>query len=226
MFTHDLRNPLSALHSNVGYLSSAANAALDEDAREALEDMVVACEGLGHIIDNLDLFAVSLTESQVAGQLASAGVNTLVQAVVERCRLAATSHGVELQVRVAPAVAGATVRVAADAYERSLGNLVRNAIQHAPFGSVIEISAEKNDDQVGVLVLDRGTRVHPEQAKEVFSASGQAKLKGPSISRYSRGLGLHAAAIAASAAGARVSVGDGGELNRFELWAAVVPSGL
>src|SRR5262245_13794222 len=54
LLAHDLRNPLSALHSNLGYLEAVLPS--DEgEAREAVEDGVVSCDGLSHVIDNVDL---------------------------------------------------------------------------------------------------------------------------------------------------------------------------
>src|SRR6186713_225154 len=51
LLAHDLRNPLSALHSNLGYLDTVLSSH-DDEAREAVEDGVVSCDGLSHVIDN------------------------------------------------------------------------------------------------------------------------------------------------------------------------------
>jgi signal transduction histidine kinase len=59
LFAHDLRNPLSALHSNVSFLSSVV-ATTDTEAHEALEDVAASSDALGHITDNLELFALAL----------------------------------------------------------------------------------------------------------------------------------------------------------------------
>ena len=58
LFAHDLRNPLSALHSNVSFLGSVLGTG-DNDAREALEDVAASSDALGHITDNLELFALA-----------------------------------------------------------------------------------------------------------------------------------------------------------------------
>src|ERR1041384_2124823 len=59
LFAHDLRNPLSALHSNVSFLGSVVTAG-DSEAHEALEDVAASSDALGHITDNLELFALAL----------------------------------------------------------------------------------------------------------------------------------------------------------------------
>ena len=45
LFAHDLRNPLSALHSNVSFLASVVNAG-DTEAHEALEDVAASSDAL------------------------------------------------------------------------------------------------------------------------------------------------------------------------------------
>ena len=59
LIVHDLRNPLSALHSNASFLQSARDTT-SEDAKEALEDVSASCEALGHIIDNVELLSLAL----------------------------------------------------------------------------------------------------------------------------------------------------------------------
>src|SRR5215470_9401055 len=59
LFAHDLRNPLSALHSNVSFLGSVVGQA-EAEAHEALEDVAASSDALGHITDNLELFALAL----------------------------------------------------------------------------------------------------------------------------------------------------------------------
>ena len=59
LIVHDLRNPLSALHSNASFLQSARDA-VSTDFKEALEDVSASCEALGHIIDNVELLSLKL----------------------------------------------------------------------------------------------------------------------------------------------------------------------
>ncbi|MBM4364480.1 MAG: HAMP domain-containing histidine kinase, partial [Deltaproteobacteria bacterium] len=97
LVAHDLRNPLSALHSNLGFLRSVLDDA-DPDAREAIDDGLVSCDGLAQIIDNLDLLAGALREP---GRVPEAGsfvdVGALLDEVVHVTRAMAGSHGVELR---------------------------------------------------------------------------------------------------------------------------------
>ncbi len=73
--------------------------------------------------------------------------------------------------------------------------------------------------RVVVLVEDRGAPVSSEFSEQAFTAEGQLLAKGLVGARYSRGLGLFAARLAAEAAGAQVRAvpRPGTPGNAFEL---------
>ena len=84
LLAHDLRNPLSALHSNLGYLDTVLSSQ-DEEAREAVEDGVVSCDGLSHVIDNVDLLGQVL-RGGLRVQKSPSPAAALIAGAVERCR--------------------------------------------------------------------------------------------------------------------------------------------
>ncbi len=216
MIVHDLRNPLSALHSNVTFLASVFQD-VDEDAREALADTRVSCDGLLHIISNLELLGHALCGGQplALGPLALA---PLVVDAVKRAEGAAVSH--EVALALDPRVSSLATRVVAHRgmLSRALDNLLHNAIQHSPGDAPIRVSARESDGRAIVLVADAGTPLAEEVRESAFSASGQLVSKGIGGGRYGRGLGLYAAKLAADAAGARVSwVAPEAGGNGFEL---------
>ncbi len=217
LIAHDLRNPLSALHSNVSFLDSVFVDA-DEDTREALADAIVSCDGLLHIIDNLDLLAHVLR----GAQLMPSGPVPLASVVAEaasRVAGAATSHGVELVVD--PGLESLATRVQAhrDMLGRALGNLLHNAIQHGGAAAPVRVSACEEDGRAYVRVVDGGTPLAEELRESGFSAVGQLSSKGLGAGRYGRGIGLYSARVAAHAASATVrwfqpdSGGNGFELS-------------
>lgn len=216
LIAHDLRNPLSALHSNVSFLDSVLEST-DEDTREALADAVVSCDGLLHIIDNLDLLAYVLRGQQPlpTGPVLLA---PLVAEVVTRAGGAAKSHGVELAID--PAVKLLRTRVLAhrDMLARALGNLLHNAIQHNGGDGPVLVSAREEGARAFIRIADGGVPLAEELRDSGFSARGQIASKGTGGGRYGRGIGLYSARVAAGAAGARVAwvqPDSGG--NGFEL---------
>src|SRR5258706_14611407 len=128
LFAHDLRNPLSALHSNVSFLGSVVGTA-DAEAQEALEDVAASSDALGHITDNLELFALALEGARPREAL-ELSLRDLLREAAQKSRRFAQSYRVNVEV---DADSAGELRVIAhrDMLLRALSNLIRNAIQHA-----------------------------------------------------------------------------------------------
>jgi len=216
LIVHDLRNPLSALHSNASFLQSARDAT-SPDVKEALEDVSASCEALGHIIDNVELLALSLRGERRFEQN-NFTVRDLINDALSRSRSLATSYSVKLEYLPSPA---AELKLVAnrEMLGRALGNLIKNGIQHAQGGVPVRVSARLDGDQLLLQVEDGGAAVSPDFLEQAFSAEGQVSAKGQVGARYSRGIGLFAARLAADAAGAKVRVVPpaAGAGNAFEL---------
>jgi two-component system sensor histidine kinase BaeS len=213
LFAHDLRNPLSALHSNVSFLGSVVGTA-DNEAREALEDVAASSDALGHITDNLELFALAL-EGAKPREAHELPLRELLREASQKSRRFAESYRVTLDV---DAESGADLRAIAnrDMLQRALSNLIRNAIQHAGETGKVTVRARRDGAEVLVSVMDSGVPLAHDMGEQAFTAEGQLSTKNISGGRYSRGLGLYAARIAADIAGATVR-GAAGDGARFEL---------
>jgi signal transduction histidine kinase len=216
LVVHDLRNPLSALHSNASFLQSARDAP-SPDVKEALEDVTASCDALGHIIDNLELLALAL-RGQRRFEQNSFTVGELVSEALSRARSLATSYGVRVDCAPSPdAELGLTAN--REMLGRALGNLLKNAIQHAQAGIPVKVSVRLDGERVAVWIEDGGAQVAADFQERAFTAEGQVSAKGLIGARYSRGIGLYAARLAADAAGARVRAlpPPSGTGNLFEL---------
>ncbi len=206
LFAHDLRNPLSALHSNVSFLSSMAEG-LDPEAHEALDDAGVSCEGLAHIIDNLDVFAHFLTGRRQVPRIRIAA-GAVVAESAHRCEHMAASHGAKIYVEPGVSTLDASIKSNREMLVRALSNLICNSVQHG--GDRIDVSASVVGRDCLIRIADRGSPLTGDYTTLAFTAAGQVSTKGSHGGRYSRGLGLFVAALAAEAAGATVTAGPGG----------------
>ncbi len=225
LLAHDLRNPLSALHSNLGFLAAVLEHP-EPDVSDAISDGLISCEGVGHIIDNMDLLGQSLRghEERAADRIV---LPAFVSEVVAGCRTLCDSHG--LSIEVVNELPGKTVTVSAnrELLSRALSNLVRNSIQHAPSGSVVRLFLTATEHGARVRVVDVGLEIDPREAESLFSAEGQLAAKSSHSGRYSRGMGLFAARLAADAAGANIALSGAveGYSNSFTLEVAVAREG-
>jgi signal transduction histidine kinase len=90
---------------------------------------------------------------------------------------------------------------------RALSNLVRNAIQHAGESGSVLVRLRREGAELVISVNDSGAPLAAEVREQAFTPEGQLSTKNVAGGRYSRGLGLYAARIAASIAGAAVRCG-------------------
>lgn len=217
LLSHDLRNPLAAFHSNLEYLVSTLRN-LDEEANEALSDGKVSCDGLSHIIDNLDLLG-QVMRSGEKRPVGPCQLSTVVSAAVKRCRGMAQSHGVMLKLDPDVPRLHALLEGPREMHVAALTNLIRNSIQHAPGASAVQVSASVASNSVSILVSDDGLPVPLVLRDVAFSAVGQVESRSRSNCRYSRGLGLFCARVAACLCRGQIEAEgeDGAQGNRFRL---------
>ena len=214
LLAHDLRNPLSALHSNVGYLGSLSDK-YDDDAREAIADALLSCDGLRIIIDSVEILSHVLTGA-TGFDPAAFGLSALIQEAAAGTRALAASHEVSLETSDACGATNARVFAHREMAFRALTGLIRNSVQHAPVGSVVRVSLEETAASCSVLVSDDGTPLAEQITEAAFTALGQITSKSLRGGRYSRGLGLYCAKVCADLAGTGARFRPGA-VNMFEL---------
>jgi signal transduction histidine kinase len=218
LIAHDLRNPLSAIHSNLGFLNSTLADEAEsvhggisergEELRDALSDGLISCEGLTHMIDNIEILGQVLRGASLPPKM-SVSAADVMQDTLGRCSSVASSYGIKLErLRTAGDLAHATVVANREQVCKSLGNLVRNAIQHSSPGQTVSVSLRWPSDgkrtHVLMVVEDMGTPIVADAVETLFTADGQVRAKASSEGRYSRALGLYVARLGAELAGGRV----------------------
>jgi K+-sensing histidine kinase KdpD len=148
------------------------------------------------------LFGLSTLEERPRLERLPVSLEELTKTAVNRARSSASSYGAELV--LAPSSSPQSrISVHREMATRALGNLLFNAIQHGGGGKVhVALRTEGNDGIV--TVSDGGLPVSTKLRVEAFTAAGQIACKSDPDGRYSRGLGLFAAGIAAALSGAEV----------------------
>jgi signal transduction histidine kinase len=168
--SHQLRTPLTALRLRLENLAHEIPAG----EKHQLEAATVEAERLARIVDGLLVLARAEAPST---SLEPIGLEPLVMARVDSWASFANERGLSLVARVP-----ADVRVVATAerLEQVLDNLLANALEVAPNGSVVEV--EWSD---GALhVLDQGPGMTDEELRHAFDRFWRAR------SSEGSGLGL------------------------------------
>ncbi len=166
--THELRNPLAVLQSEIEAQMDGIHPRDDHHVASLLEET----RRLGHLVDDLHTLALAETGRLVLQQEAVA-FGDLVDEVVGRHEAHARQRHVALRVSIAPRLPKAWVDPAR--VRQVLDNLLANAIRHTPAGgdvlvevSTLPESASGDGPMLRCRVTDAGPGFWEDQLGQVF----------------------------------------------------------
>ncbi|MFD5858859.1 sensor histidine kinase [Streptomyces chartreusis] len=194
--SHDLRTPLAGIKAAVSSLRSDDVAWSEEDEAELLEGIEEGADRLDHLVGNL-LDMSRLQTGTVTPLIREIDLDEVVPMA-----LGGVPEGsVDLDIpETLPMVA-----VDPGLLERSVANLVENAVKYSPDDRRVLVSASAIADRVEVRVVDRGPGV-PDEAKERIFAPFQRYGDAPRGAGV--GLGLAVARGFAEAMGGTLNAED------------------
>jgi signal transduction histidine kinase len=196
---HDFKNPVNAIELHAQRVLRNPNA--DDRSRDAAAKIQDETRGLTRMISNL-LDIGRADERQLAPARRRVDARELVAAVFDELRPRASAAELELVTHID----AENLYVDPDLVQRVLGNLVENAIRHAPSGSTIRIIVQSVPDAVELRVADAGPGVPEELREHIFE---RFVTTGDGSSRANSGLGLAFCRVAVEAHGGRIWVEDG-----------------
>lgn len=191
---HEVRNPLGAIQLYSGLLRTECRAHKLEPALELLEKIEAGIHAIDAVVQ--DTLALAPRDRRV-------GV-CRVRDVLQRARDASlqvlTAQHVDLDLAaVEPDVC---VRADPNGLQRVLVNLIANAAEASPAGTVVRVELARADaSTVGVRVLDHGSGLADEVLHRVFDPFFTTKRNGT-------GLGLTIAHRLIEAYGGRLTAGN------------------
>jgi PAS domain S-box-containing protein len=179
MFSHELRNPLSAIRSAVEVAS------LDESRRSrALEVARRQAEQLGHLIDDL-LDVARITQGRITLKKKRVYLAQVIERAVDSTRSFIESRGLRLAVAIAPE----SIKIEADParLEQVFVNLLSNAAKYTERHGRIDVLAEHQGDEVLVHIRDTGIGIAPEMLPRIWELFAQGDR---ALDRAAGGLGV------------------------------------
>ena len=207
--THDLRTPLASITAAVTNLLDGSATFTDADRKEALETIREEAERLDRLVGNLMQLARARAGA-LAPQRRPAAIADVVEGAVARLQPMLRDRPVRLLLREdIPDVPMDVGQI-----DQVLGNLLENAVQHAP-GSEVTVSAARWQRWVEVRVSDHGPGIPRGERERVF----EPFVRGGSRDGGT-GLGLSIARALVEAHGGRIWIEDapgGGTSVVFQL---------
>jgi len=189
---HDLKSPLSSV---VLYLRASKGARLPDAGAAMIEETVAGA---------IDIIDALLDYARAAGPPpdgARANVREIVDHVVRASAPAAREHGTAVDVDVDGAL---TVACPRGGLYSMVGNLVRNALEHAAGARTVAIRAERCGARVRLEVRDDGPGIAPELRDRVF----EPYVRGDGSPAGGLGLGLATVRRFAASCGGAVGVDE------------------
>lgn len=164
---HDLRTPISNLLGEAQVALSRERDA--QEYRGVLESAVEEYERMSRMISNM-LFLARSDNDQTVIELEPIALDMLVSRVAAYFEGVAEERKVVLQTAVQALPRGSATLVADDSLvTRALGNLLSNALRHAPSGSEVLLHARVDDQGTcTIAVVNRGPRIPAEFIERVF----------------------------------------------------------
>ena len=199
--THELRNPLAVLQSEIEAQMDGVHPRDDHHVASLLEET----RRLGHLVDDLHTLALAETGRLVLQQEAVA-FGALVDDVVVRHEAQARQRSVAIRVSIAPGLPKAWVDPAR--VRQVLDNLLANAIRHTPAGgeilvevSTVLVAGSSDGPTVRCRVTDAGPGFREDQLGQVFERfqrAGDSRGSGLGLSIARDLVRAHGGAIDAS----------------------------
>ncbi|MEV7891892.1 ATP-binding protein [Streptomyces sp. NPDC002817] len=196
--SHDLRTPLAGIKAAVTSLRSDDVEWSEEDQAELLEGIEEGADRLDHLVGNL-LDMSRLQTGTLAPLIREIDVDEVVPMALGGIPDPESTVVLDIP-ETLPMVA-----VDKGLLERSVANIVENAVKYSPDGKPVVVSASAHADRVEVRVVDRGPGV-PDEAKDRIFAPFQRYGDAPRGTGV--GLGLAVARGFAEAIGGTLTAED------------------
>ncbi|MFI9052390.1 ATP-binding protein [Streptomyces sp. NPDC053427] len=194
--SHDLRTPLASIKASVTSLRSDDVAWSPEDEAELLAGIEAGADRLDHLVGNL-LDMSRLQTGTVTPLIREIDLDEVVPMALGGVPEGSVTLDIPEELPI--------VAVDPGLLERSVANLVENAVKYSPDGETVLVSASALGDRVELRIADRGPGV-PDSAKdrifEPFQRYGDAP-RGAGV-----GLGLAVARGFAEAMGGTLAAED------------------
>ncbi|HUP87907.1 MAG TPA: HAMP domain-containing sensor histidine kinase [Longimicrobiales bacterium] len=172
---HEVRNPLTGVRSLAQRI--ADDDVTPEKRRRYSEVILEETARVERLVGNL----LELSKRSPRTD-ASLHATTTLAPLFEDMELLVASRAQRAGVTVAVAAPQAlTVKAPREALAQVLLNLTLNAISHTPHGARVELSAERDGDNVRVIVTDQGKGIPESERERIFDAFYTTSVSGTGL---------------------------------------------
>jgi signal transduction histidine kinase len=164
MAAHDLKNPIATILMNIHLIQELADMESDPRLARAINNIEISADSMRMITSSI--LSLERIQEIYARTLHNLHLNPLVTAVCREMESAAQEKGQDYMVVIAeePLHAWGDHSLLSQA----IGNLISNAIKHAPPASQIAVRLYRERDEAVLEVQDNGSGIPPEMHSRIF----------------------------------------------------------
>jgi signal transduction histidine kinase/ActR/RegA family two-component response regulator len=179
--SHELRTPLNAI---LGWTSLLEREPLSQSAAEGVEVISRNARSQKQLIEDL-LDMSRIISGKIRLDVQRVELAAVIESAVATIRPAAEAKGVRLQVTLDPIAA--PVKGDPGRLQQVVWNLLSNAVKFTPSGGRVQISLERVNSHLEIIVADTGDGIRPDLLPHVFDRFQQGDS---STTRTYGGLGI------------------------------------
>jgi two-component system, OmpR family, sensor histidine kinase KdpD len=162
--SHDLKTPLAIMLGSASSLRHLGRALTEEQAETLLSSIVEEGERLEQFIANL-LDMSRIESDAVRPKNEPAEIGDLIGSAMHRAQRVLSNHRVKLEIPdIVP-----DIEVDPVLMERVIYNILENAANYSPNGSLITLRVREGADGMAVQVLDEGPGIPPAALAHLFN---------------------------------------------------------
>lgn len=202
---HDLRNPLTAITTGIGFLGEISP--LNENGVHLAETIKNSAARMGELIENVMDFARGRLGGGITLSRADTLLEPILRHVVDELRTGYPGREIVTEFHLPDPTHCDPVRLS-----QLLSNLVGNALTHGEAGGTVIVRARKDSGSFELSVSNTGVPISAATLDRLFQPFARDEVR-PSLQGL--GLGLYIASQIANAHGGELSVESTVEETRF-----------
>lgn len=212
LIVHDMKNPLFVIQGNLQMMEMGMGDSMPDVVKKYLGRIDRSTQNLLRMVLNLiDIFKIEEGSMELSKDLVS--VNELLKTGYNRILDYPENEKKQINLKMAEKVP--FLKLDSSVMERVFDNLLSFAVSNVAPDGVIDAETFVKDNNVGLIVHDKGTQIPLKYSESMFEKFSQVEIKNEGF-RLGRGMTLAFSKLAVEAHGGKLEVDPENKIgNRF-----------